>query len=86
MLGNFFNGMMGNLNNMGQFLKLAKDENFRKFLAYPKVQELMKDPQFKTSVQSKDMTQLMNNTKFTELMKDPEIRNVLQNLSHSFKQ
>jgi hypothetical protein len=75
----------GYFGNFDALLKLAKDENFRKFLTHPKVQELMADPEFKRAVQSKDMLQLISNKRFTEIMKDPQVREALKQVNQKFK-
>ena len=53
--------------------KLMKDENFRNFMMHPKVQELLKDPQFQESLKKQDPSQLFNHPKVLALQTDPEI-------------
>ena len=58
-------------------MKLAKDEQFRRFILNPKVQALMRDPEFKRAVQEKDMAKLRSNSGFNEVLNDAEIREAL---------
>ena len=53
--------------------KLMKDENFKNFMMHPKVQELLKDPQFQESLKKQDPSQLFNHPKVLALQTDPEI-------------
>ena len=72
-----------NLKNLEELMRLAKDENFRKFLEHPKVQDLMKDESFKRAVQEKNLFKLMSHREFQELLKDPEIRSALEGMKKS---
>ena len=76
--GNFFG-------HFDDFLKVARDENFKKFLANPKVQQLMNDAAFKKAVEEKNMFKLMAHQEFTALMRDPEVRETLTVLSRNLK-
>ncbi len=76
-----FGKPFGDFNNL---LKLAKDENFKKFLAHPKVQTLMRNEEFKRAVQEKDVFKLMGNQEFRELLQDPEIRSALDEMNKKF--
>jgi len=69
----------------GNLIQFAKDENFRKFMSDPRVQELMKNKSFKEAVQEKNVFKLMSNEEFTELLKDPEIRLTLEDMKKKFK-
>ena len=60
--------------------KLMKDENFRKFMMHPKVQELFKDPDFMEAMKSKDAGKLMANPKIREFQADPELRELMSKL------
>ena len=75
-------GFFGNLNDL---IKLAQDQDFRKFLGNPKVQVLMKDPQFQKAVQEKNVFKLTAHPEFSELMKDPEIRSALEKLGQKYQ-
>lgn len=57
--------------------KMMKDENFRAFIANPKVQELFRDPEFKSLVQGKDYAKMAAYPKFAALMQDPELASVM---------
>jgi len=68
-----------------QFLaRLMKDENFRTFLANPKVREVFLDPEFQRAVKTQDMGQVMTNPKFAVLMQDPDIARLIITLKASF--
>ncbi len=61
---------------MGQFhlmQKLMKDENFKRFISHPKVQELFGDPDFKEIAKSRDFSKIIQHPKFRSLMSDPEV-------------
>ncbi len=77
-----FPNPFGNLNDL---INIAKDENFRKFLSNPKVQALMKDPEFEKAVKEKNMMKLMSNPEFMGVMKDPELRMALEQMQQKFK-
>lgn len=74
-------GFFGNFNDL---LKLAKDENFKKFLNNRKIQALMKNKDFKCAVQEKNMFKLMANQEFVALLKDPEIQAALEGMNQEF--
>jgi len=72
----------------GQFKnlsKLSKDEEFRKFLAHPKVQALLKNESFRRAIEEKNFFKLMSNQQFTESLKDPDIRDALTGISRALK-
>lgn len=71
--------------NLNDLINIAKDENFRKFLSHPKVQALMKDPEFEKAVKEKNMMKLMSNPEFMSVMKDPELRTALEQMQQKFK-
>ena len=61
---------------MGQFQlfqKLMKNENFRTFIAHPKIQELFRDPEFQEVIKTKDTTKILSHPKLASLMREPEI-------------
>ncbi|GEM_PF-605313 len=65
---------------MGQFQvvqKLMGDENFRTFIAHPKVQEVFRDPEFKEIASQKNFTKILSHPKFAVLMKDPEVASLM---------
>lgn len=53
--------------------RLMQDENFRAFIAHPKVQELFRDDDFKEVAKTKDFAKILAHPKFAQLMKDPEL-------------
>ena len=64
------NGMMGNFQMMQ---KLMRDENFKTFIAHPKVQELFKDEEFKEVAKTKDFSKILSHPKFATLMQDSKL-------------
>ena len=77
--------MSGFFSNINDLIKLARDEDFQKFLANPKVQVLMKNSEFQRAVKEKNISQLTLNPEFSELVKDPEVRTTLENLGRKFQ-
>ena len=53
--------------------KLMKDDNFKALIAHPKMQELMKDPEFLEMMKTKDMQKAATNPKLAALKNDPEL-------------
>ena len=70
--------------NWNELSKLAQDEDFRKFIAHPKVQGLMKNDGFKQAVQEKNVFKLIANPEFNELLRDPEVRVVLEGMGKKY--
>lgn len=70
--------------NFGDLLKLTQDEDFRKFLANPKVQTLMENEGFKRAIQEKNISKLMANPEFSEILSDPEVRTALEGMQMKF--
>ena len=70
--------------NMNDLIKLAKDEDFQKFLKHPKVQILMRNPEFQQGVKEKNVFKLMANPEFSEILKDPEIKSALEGMRNKF--
>ena len=74
--------MFGNFKNMMEQMqlmqRLMKDDNFKAFIAHPKVQDLFKDSAFQTALKSKDTTQVMNHPKMLALKNDPELETLLK--------
>lgn len=65
---------------MGQFdvvQKLMGDENFRTFIAHPKVQEVFRDAEFKEIAIQKNFTKILSHAKFKTLMKDPDVASLM---------
>ena len=57
--------------------ELMRDDNFKIFIAHPRVQELFRDPEFKTVAASRDFSKIAAHPKFMELAKDPELSQLL---------
>lgn len=68
-----FGKMKNMMGQMQMMQKLMKDENFKAFMMHPKIQELLKDPEFLEAMKNQDTTTLMNNPKFSALRQDPEL-------------
>lgn len=68
---------------MAMVQKLMKDENFRNFMTHPKVQELLRDPQFQESMKNNDPSQLFNHPKVLALQSDPEVARLAAKLKES---
>lgn len=69
---------------MGQFgvmQKLMKDENFRSFIAHPRVQELFRDPEFKEVAKTRDLARILSHPKCAEIMRDPDLASLLSKLN-----
>ena len=77
--------MFSAFQNLTELVKLAKDDHFQKFFSGPRVQELMKDKEFKREVEQKNLFRLTANPKFTQLLQDPEMRIALEELARKFK-
>ncbi len=74
-------GKMGNMMKQIQMMqKLMKDENFKAFISHPKMQELIKDPQFMELMKKQDMPALQKHPKFGSVMKDPEILELIRKI------
>lgn len=77
--------MLGQMKDMmGQFQmmqKLMKDENFKTFIAHPKVQELFKDPEFKEVAKTRDFGKILASSKFMGLMRDPELAALMMKIN-----
>ena len=52
---------------------LMKDENFKAFMAHPKIQVLMKDPEFVSALKAQDFSKISDHPKFSELRSDKEL-------------
>ena len=53
--------------------KLMKDENFKALITHPKMQELLKDPEFLELMKTKDFQKAASNPKLAVLKDDPEL-------------
>jgi len=67
--------------------RLMKNENFRALMSHPKMQELIKDPEFVEILKSKDTDKLKSHPRFTHVMSDPEVAELLKkvNIQDLFK-
>ena len=69
--------MFGKIKGMGDQIqlmqKLMKDENFRAFLAHPKVQELFRDPEFQELLKAQDFAKITAHPKFQAFREDKEL-------------
>ena len=75
-------GKMGNMMQQFQLMqKLMQNEDFKKFIAHPKVQELFKDPEFKEVAKTKDFSKIVASPKFAQLMRDPELAALMARLN-----
>lgn len=74
--------MFGNMKNMMQQIqmaqKLMKDENFKAFMAHPKVKSVFADPEFQTVMKSNDAQKIMTHPKLASLKGDPELAELLK--------
>ncbi|PIU40739.1 MAG: hypothetical protein COT00_00125 [Candidatus Omnitrophica bacterium CG07_land_8_20_14_0_80_50_8] len=68
-----FDGMKGMMGQFQLMQKLMADENFKAFIAHPKVQAVFKDPEFKEIAKSKNFSKILASPKFAALMQDPEL-------------
>ena len=69
-----FGGMMNQIKMMQE---LMRDENFKAFIAHPKVQGLFRDPEFKDVAKSRDFSKIAAHPKFMQLARDPELSRLL---------
>jgi|APTNR8051073442_1049403.scaffolds.fasta_scaffold118220_1 hypothetical protein len=74
-------GKMGDMMKQMQMMqKLMKDDNFKAFISHPKMQELIKDPEFMQLMKKQDMPALQKHARFGAIMKDPEILGLIQKI------
>jgi hypothetical protein len=74
-------GKMGDMMKQVQMMqKLMKDDNFKAFISHPKMQELIKDPEFMQLMKKQDMPALQKHARFGAVMKDPEILSLIQKI------
>ncbi len=69
--------MFGKMKNMMDQFKMMqemmKNEDFRAFISHPKIQSLMKDPEFVESLKKQDFNTVLQNPKFAALRSDQEL-------------
>ncbi len=63
--------------------KMMQDENFKAFISHPKIQVLMKDPEFIELLKSKDIQKISGNPKFSILRDDRELADLAQKMAAS---
>ncbi len=71
------------MGQMQMMQKLMQDEDFRAFMAHPKIQVLMKDPEFLDLLKSKDFQKISSNPKFSVLREDKELAALAQKMAAS---
>lgn len=76
--------MFGKMKNMMDQFKMMqemmKDENFRAFISHPKIQEMMKDPEFIAAMKTQDFAKIASHPKFAVLRTDPELMTLASKL------
>ena len=76
--------MFGKMKDMMQQLQLMqglmKDENFKAFMAHPKVQEVFRDPDFQAILKTQDPGKIMSHPKLMTLMQDREVATLMSKL------
>ncbi len=75
-----FDKMHGMLDQLKVMQRMMKDENFRAFISHPKMQELLKDPEFRELMKSQDMAKLAAHPKFSSFLHDPELAELIKKI------
>lgn len=70
--------------NLEHLISFAKDKDFQRFYQNPKVQLLMRDPEFERAVKERDVFKLMANQEFQQALRDPEVRSALEEMRRKF--
>ncbi len=65
---------------MQMMQRLMKDENFKALIAHPKMQELMRDPEFLELMKTKDIQKAASNSKIAALKDDPELLQLISKI------
>jgi hypothetical protein len=76
-----FGSMKSKFEQLQQMQRLMKDENFRAFMAHPRVQEVFRDPEFQAILKTKDPGKIMAHPKLAGLMRDPELVALMSKLN-----
>lgn len=76
-----FGGMKDMMGQMQMVQKLMQDENFKAFIAHPKVQMLFEDPEFKEVAKTRDFSKIMTHPKFATLTRDPEVASLMAKIN-----
>ena len=61
--------------------KMMQDEDFKAFIAHPKIQALFQDPAFKDLAKTRDFSKIAADPKFAALMMDPEVARLVAKLN-----
>ncbi len=75
-----FGKMKDMMGQMQMIQKMMKDENFKAFMAHPKVQELFKDPEFIAMLKTQDFKKIAAHPKFSVLREDKELADLAAKL------
>ena len=75
------NGMKGAMGQFQMMQKLMQNENFRAFIAHPKVRELFGDPDFREVAKTQDFSKILSHPKFAQLSKDPEVAGLMAKIN-----
>lgn len=78
-----FGKMKDFMGQMQLMQKLMKDEDFKAFISHPKIQVLMKDPEFAELLKSKDFQTISGHPKFSVLRDDKELAALAQKMAAS---
>ena len=78
-----FDKMKSFMSQMQLMQKLMKDENFKAFISHPKIQVLMKDPEFVELMKSKDFQKVSSHPKFSVLRDDKELAELARKMAAS---
>ena len=76
-----FGKMKGMMQQMQMMQKLMKDENFKAFIGHPKVQTLLRDPEFQELIKKQDFMKLGTHPKLAAMMNDPEVKPLMAKLN-----
>ncbi len=76
-----FDKMKGMAEQFQMMQKMMQDEDFRKFIAHPKIQEVFQDPEFKEVAKTRNFTKILSHPKFAESMRDPEVAALVAKLN-----
>ncbi len=76
-----FDKMRDMAQKMQMMQKLMKDENFKAFMTHPKIQELLKDPDFQELVKNGNMDRIASHPKFSAFRNDPGLAALVMKLN-----
>lgn len=75
-----FDQFKNKIEQLQMMQRLMKDENFRAFMAHPKVQELFRDPEFIEIVKKQDTKKLLSHPRLAALKDYPELKEHLSKI------